>query len=1052
MLKKIKFLSVVMMLVMAFGASAQVTTSSINGTVTDESKEALVGATILARHTPSGTTYGATTNSNGRYNLQGMRTGGPYTIEISYIGYTKVVYEDVYLQLGDPSVFNAKMQQTSSSLGEVVVLGSGNTQAGAAKSFNLAKIEAAPSINHNVYDIVKNTPFVNVNKAGGISIAGINNRYNSFQIDGTVSNDVFGLAPSGTNGGQSGANPISMEAIQELQVVISPFDVRQSGFTGGGINAVTKQGTNDFHAAAYTYYNNEGFYGRHNQQLGGKYDPLTTQRDWTIGGNVAGAAIKDKLFYFVNVEHKENVYPASWYPGYKDDSYITKDVAQQILDKYNSLTGGKYHDSFGQRDVARKSLDILARIDWNINDKHRLALRYQHMDAFDEKYSPSQSTYYFNGSSYKMNNLTNSFVAELNSRFNNEWSNEFRVSYNRVRDHRDIENDGPCVYIKNVVCGPKKVTVDLGTEYSSGVNFLNQDIYTIEDNVTWYKGNHAFTFGTHNEIFKIQNGFIQYANGQWTYDGLDNFLNDNYNQFQFKCSDPSKTGGDLKYAPVTKAGQFGLYAQDKWDINRNFQLSYGIRFDMPVFFNSPTENKDFNEYSKQQGWGVEVGTTPSAKLMVSPRIGFRWYTDDSHKNLFRGGLGLFTGRIPFVWASNAYNNSGMEQIGMTLNGKANVDGAGAGVVGGKLPSVPDLAKQCTASKNPDIVTLDRKLKFPQVFRANLAWESQLGMGWKLTLEGLYSKTFNNMYFENLAIKETGKVYAVPGVAASAAPFYSVDKRFYTVINTKNADDGYSYQLSALLQKSFAFGLDLAASYTFGHSFSVYDGTSLVAYSNWKYNYAVNTNKPEMSYSMFDIPNRVMVSANYTSKKYANGMLQTVIGLVYNGSNGMRYSLTQNESADYNGDGYKGNSLMYIPTVEELALMNFASDADRTAFGEMLNSNKYTKFHRGEYAKRNSCQAKWENQVDLHFAENIFYLRGRGSKIALTIDILNFANLLNHKWGASYGSSYNRSYLSVSKVVNNNGVATPTFKNNVWTADPANISSRWHMQIGCKVTF
>ena len=1041
---RLKCLLVTALLMIAASANAQVTTSAISGVVVDENKEALIGATVVAKHVPSGTSYGAATNIDGRYHIQGMRTGGPYTIEISYIGYNASQFSDVYLQLGNTTVVDAQMEPTSTALAEVVVMGKGGTQAGAAKNFSLSKIESTPTISRNVYDVVKNTPMVNANKTGGITIAGANNRFNSFQIDGAVANDVFGLSATGTNGGQTSVNPISLEAIEELQVVISPFDVRQSGFTGGGINAVTKQGGNAFHASAYTYYNNQDFYGRWNQQLG-KKDPLTTQHTLTCGGNVSGAFIKDKLFFFVNVERNEESYPSTFYPGYNGSTYLTVNQAKQILDHYYELTGGKFKDSYGQREVERKSTDLLARVDWNISDKHKLALRYQHVDAFDDKYNPSASSYYFNGSQYRQNNLTNSFVLELNSRFSNDWSNELRVSYNRIRDHRDIDNQGPTMYITNVKSedGTKNMAVNLGAEYSSSVNFVNQDIYLIEDNLTWYKGRHAVTFGTHNEIFRLSNGFIQYASGVWSYNGLDAFLNDQPNTFYFKCSDPSKTGGDLRYAPLAKVAQFGVYAQDMFDVTNNLQLSYGLRVDVPVFFNNPTTNTVFNEYSAQKGWGVKVGEMPSSKLMLSPRVGFRWYVDDEHTMLLRGGVGLFTGRIPFVWAYNAFNNSGMEQIGCTLT-----EGIPA-----VTTNTASLAEFCTAAANPDIVTLDRKMRFPQVLRANLAYEQRFGDDWKLTLEGLYSKTYNSFTFENLALTQSGKVYAVPGVEASAVPYYSVDRRFYSVINTKNASDGYSYQLSAQLQKSFAFGLDLSAAYTFGHSYSSNDGISNVAYSCWKYTYAHDVNNPSCSYSQFDIPNRVMFVANYTSPRYAAGKLQTVVGLVYNGSNSMRYSLAMNEAKDYNGDGYRGNSLLYIPTESELAQMNFASEDDRAKFGAFIEGDSYAKNHRGQYADRNSNLGKWENRVDLHIAENIFYLKNRSGKVQLTLDVLNFANLLNKKWGASYADDlWALQVLKVNSVTNSNGVATPTFSYNNQSLYANSLMSRWHMQIGCKVTF
>lgn len=553
----------------AVGTNAQVTTSAISGKVLDESQAPVIGATVVAIHEPSGTLYGAVTNVDGRYTIQGMRTGGPYKIEISYVGYNKMTYTGIALELGNTFSLNVDMKPSTELLDEVLVVADANANAGASQNFSTGKITSTPTVNRNVYDIVKNMPMASTDKKGGITFAGSNNRYNSFQIDGTVSNDVFGLSASGTNGGQTGANPISMDAIQEIQVVVAPFDVRQSGFTGGGINAITKQGTNKFQASAYSYITNEKMYGKYNATHDYAKEKLSEQHTRTFGGTIGGALIKNKLFYFVSAEQKSDIYPNNIYPGYLDN-YLTADMANKVINKYNEYTGIK--ESYGPRDIENKSFGLLARIDWNINQNHKLAIRYQHNNSFDDNFSIGTSSFRFNGSGYRMNNKTNSIVAELNSHLGESFYNELRASASFVRDHRDIDYNGATVQIKSANDN-NNTQIDMGTEYSSGANFLNQDIYTVEDNLSWYKGNHTITFGTHNEIYRMQNLFMQASNGSWYFSSIDDFLNDKPNKFTYKYTDPALTGGNLRYAPSMKSGQFGFYAQDQWDITNNFELS-----------------------------------------------------------------------------------------------------------------------------------------------------------------------------------------------------------------------------------------------------------------------------------------------------------------------------------------------------------------------------------------------------------------------------------------------------------------------------------------------
>ena len=1056
MIKHLKFL-VFSLLLFSTTINAQVTTSALSGKISSNN-EPIIGATVIATHTPSGTTYGAVSNEKGRYSIQGMRVGGPYTIVISYIGYQKVEFTDVQLALGETSTINALLNESSQQLNEVTVTASGSNKlrTGAGQNFSNEKIQSLPTVDRSIYDIVKNMPMVQTNKIGGISFAGTNNRYNSFQVDGTVSNDVFGLSSSGTNGGQTGANPISLDAIQEIQVVVAPFDVRQSGFTGGGINAITKQGTNEFHGSAYSYYFNQDLYGHYSAPNDYANQKLIKQHATTLGATLGGPIIKDKLFFFASVENYDQSYPSTYYPGYATNG-ISEATAKAILNRYTTITG--ISDSYGSRNVGQKSLGILARIDWNIDKNNKFAFRYQHNNSSKDVYSNSSSAFTFANSGYVMNNNTNSFVAELNSRFSNSLSNEFRGSLTTVRDKREVPYQGPTIYILSDASNDN-AAVNLGTDYSSGANSLNTNVYTIEDNVSWYKGAHTFTFGTHNEIFHFENLFVQYNNGEWQYNSLTDFLADKAAKFYYNYTDPAG------FTPKFNGGQFGVYAQDKWSATKDLTFEYGIRLDVPKVFDTPATNSTFNTYAQTNKLDAAVGTVPTTKLMFSPRLGFRWYLNNDHSTLLRGGTGLFTGRVPFVWLSNVFTNDGVEQKGTTINATTNKT---TGAIITPAPSFstyynnPSGAASSGAQIAPNICTVSKDFKFPQVFRTNLALEQKLPYDIKMTLEGLYSKTLNDAYFKNLALTQSGKIYAVTGVEASAAPYYTVNKSYASIIDLENTSKGYTYSLSAMLEKKFDFGLYTSASYTFGHSKSVYDGTSSVAFSNWKYNYAYDSNNPALSYSTFDIPNRIVASVGYTTPKYLKGLLSTDVSVTYTGSNGMRYSLTMNEKADYNGDGSStgtsANSLLYIPTVAELQQMNFVvngtmtADQSRANFENWIEGNDYAKNHRGQYAERNSCQAPWENHFDLHFAENIFLLKEKGTKLQLTFDVINFSNMLNKKWGVNYASSYNVTPLAV-KTAASGGAASFYYNtsNTNNTVAASDIFSRWHAQVGIKLIF
>ena len=1060
------FLATLACLFVLIPAFAQVTTSGMNGYVGEKGAEALVGATIVATHVPSGTQYVATANDEGRFVINGMRTGGPYKVQISFIGMSTIEYKDIYLKLGEAYEINAEME-SSNELDAIIVVGESafkSSQTGAASSFNLQTVESIPTIDRSIYDVAKLSPQASVGKNGGISFAGSNNRYNSFQIDGAIANDAFGLSSSGTNGGQTGANPVSMDAIEEVQVVVAPFDVRQSGFTGGAINAITKSGTNTVKGTFYSYFNNQDMIGKTPGDVAVR-EKYSTQLAQTYGFTVGAPIIKNKLFIFASGEYYKKTYPDVDSPangtynstplaaevfdadGNSLGNIFNEKMAQAMINHYEKTFGFKTGESYGQHQVEDRSINAMLRLDWNINNNNKLMLRYQFMDAFADQYSSSPSSYKFNGSAYKQSNKTNTLVLELNSRISDDVSNEFRATGVFVRDERSIAYAGPNMYIDG-----DEIGFSLGTEFSSGANAMSSDAYTLTDNVSIYKGNHNITIGTHNELFKFYNIFLQGAFGSYYFNTVADYFTNNFYKYAYKYADPELTNGNTRWGATTWAAQFGLYVQDEWKPNKNLTVTYGLRADMPLLLNKPTKNPTYNETDIAIANKAYVGTIPSAKVLLSPRIGFRWFMDEDRTMLLRGGAGLFTGRVPFVWLSNAYNNTGMESKSITVNSPSK-----------DFPITTNPYKDivetgiAAASGGATINTLDKKFKYPQVFRANLGYEYMFAKGWKFTFDALYSKTLNNVFFKNLALTSKNVVYGVNATAAaengtSTAPFYTVDKAYAAIVSLDNTNKGYTYSFSGQIEKSFDFGLNLMASYTFGHSYSVNDGTSSVAYSNWKYNYSVDTNAPELGFSLFDRPHKVMAMISYNSPVYARG-LKTTVALTYEGASGQRYSYSMNESSDFNGDGQKGNSVLYIPTQKEVGMMSWADPADAAKFESFIRNDEYLNSNRGQWSDRYAGIGKFEHHFDLHIAQDFFYDKENGRKLQFIVDFINFSNLLNPEWGIYYSGAYNVQILNVTALSKDSkGNMTPTYKFNPKTLYVSDFMSRWRCQLGFRLTF
>ena len=1005
---------------------AQVTTSAINGTITDPTtKETLIGASVVAKHLPTGTTYGAITNAKGNFSIVGMRPGGPYTLTISYIGYQSAKIENVNLALGETETFNIEMKDDTKQLTTVVVTGAkGNKfnsqKTGAGSAFSRKNIERVPTVSRSIMDIAKLTPQAN----GNGSFAGANSRFNSFQIDGAVNNDVFGL-------GTSGKNAISLEAIDALQVVIAPFDVRQSGFTGGGMNAITKSGTNTFHGSVYDYYYNQDFFGTTAGKDVKTRKALDKQYENTVGFTLGGPILRDKLFFFANGEYVKGIRPSTFTPG--NGSVVPEEDAKKIADKLTSLgyNGGGY----ATQDIPSETFKGLVRLDWNINSAHRLTLRYSHINdkPYNFSNSPTRLRFYNNG--YHKHSVTNTIVAELNSKLTDKLSNEARVSYSGIRDKRTYLGGAFPFLLINGTAGKARYQVFAGVDKDTPANELDQDIFSLTDNLTLALGNHTLTFGTHNELFRMRNLYLTNYYGNYEYSTLEDFLAIGTpnevapKSYGYSAADVSRTG-DARWAPRFRAGQLGFYAQDEWKATDHLRLTYGLRVDMPFFLDRPTANPDFNSSAVAKEYGVTNNYLPPIRPLFSPRVGFRYDVYGDSRYVLRGGTGIFTGRVPFVWISNSFSNSGLEYLRTERLDNDALDHV-------RLTSDLDSpkAKANIVPGSTEIDMVGSNFTYPQVWRTSLAFDARLPWGVRATLEGMYTQTLNNIRYQDLGLKKTGeKSYP----SNEVRPIYARQDgdKYSNLILLSNSNLGYTYNLTATLAKDFGHGFDASIAYTFGEAKVGNDGLSSQAKANWLYNYSNDINGDEVYYSAFDMRHRVVAQLNYRVE-YAKHFA-TTIGLIYNGQSGPRYSFLS--YSDLNGDGEK-NDLAYLP---ETAMTDKKS---AMTYEKFLEENPDIAAYKGHIIPRNALMAPFVNKFDLHFAQDFFLkVGGKRHTLQLNADIVNVGNLLNRAWGMTPRVEYSRIFPLSGANSENFTISTP----HPWTY--SDIDSRWQAQVGLKYIF
>lgn len=1046
----------------------QITTSGLKGLVVDEKNEALAGATVVAIHTPSGTQYGVLTDNGGRFNITNMRVGGPYQVTISFVGYKPQVYNDVNLSLGNVADVSIALAPTTTTLNEVIVSAGKNSiinsgRTGAAVNVSNEVVTSIPTISRGLRDFTKISPLAN-NAGSGTSFAGSNNRYNQFAIDGLVTNDVFGLTSSGTNGGQTGIEPISLDAIEEFQINIAPYDVRESGFTGGGINAVTKSGTNKFKGSLYFFGNNQKFVGK-NEPISDTVKPVATYKDYQTGFTVSGPIVKNKLFFFINGEMTRSITPIGNVPGTSGSGIAQADI-DRVLAVLTRVAPTYDPGAYLDMNQETKSNKFLVKLNWNISDKQKLVLR--HSYTYGENISNSRSVnamrFYNNGIFFP--STTNSTGLELSSILGNNISNKLSLGYTAVRDNRDpLGASFPTIYIN--LDGTTGRSITIGSEYSSVANELNQDIYTLTNDLSIFRGKHTITLGTHNELYSFYNLFVQNIFGSYAYNTLANFekvgtageVAPTYYaiSYSFDATDnPMQTNGAAKW----KAAQLGFYAQDEYQALKNLQITGGLRVDLPVFIDKPEGNVQFN--TTYYFNNVATGQLPKAKLLWSPRIGFNWDVFNNKSTQVRGGTGLFTGRVPFVWISNQFSNNGMLNGTYSVGSSASSATPIANPAGLKFTADPYAQKLATdLGKVPGrgaINVVDPNLKFPQVFRTNLAVDQKLPWGVIATLEGIFSKTYNNVNFINLN-RKVDAAYVFDGV--DKRPRYvtgRVNAGYDEIIKFENTNKGYSANFVAMLQKQFDNGFNAQVSYTYGSSWDLNSGTSSVAYSNWRYvNSVYGLNDLRLTRSNFDLGSRVTGLVSYR-KEYVNGMFATQISLFYNGQSGQPTSYIYN--GDLNNDG-SSNDMIFIPAVAtDIKLVDISATVtaatEWTALDAFISGDKYLSKHRGEYAERNAARLPFQHEFDLKIVQDIKVNAGSTTnKLQISLDIFNLANLINKKWGeVLYLSNQQYSLINYKAMVGTTPTFTyaPTGLTNGHAYSVADFSSRWRMQIGLRYIF
>ncbi len=1025
------------MLAVAFSPSLfgqGVTTSAINGVVTDQNGEPLPSANVVAVHVPSGTVYGASTRTDGRFNLLGLRAGGPYTVTASMVGYRQQKEENIQLQLGQNLGIDFKLVSEAVQLGEVNVVAErsaiiSSARTGAATNVSKEAIERLPTVSRSFQDFERMSPlFISSNAAGR------NNRFNNIQIDGANDNDLFGLGSSGTPGGQANTNPISLDALQEFQIVIAPYDVRQNGFTGGGVNAITRSGTNTFTGSAY-------FFGRNQNQVGlGPTTPSQKVANFSelqTGFRVGGPIVENQLFFFVNGEITRRKAPSDVVlsaAGAAGPNVVPIPIDSAA--KFANILQTRYGYDPGSYDALtayRPSTKLFARVDWNINEQNRLTLRHNLVDASDDILQRTTAKFFYGNATYTFNSTTNQTVLQLSSTLGTQFSNELILGYTSIRDKRNTP--GAAFPFVQIDYRGTALTLDAGSEQFSVANSLDQDIIEVTDNFTWLAGSNVFTFGTHNEFFKFTNLFIRNQYGFWEFPSVSAFDLNQPSRYQLSYS----TVADPNWAAKFSALQYGAYAQVESQVFSNLKITAGIRFDIPTLPDKPSYNRSVD--STFSSLGVSTDKVPSGNVLWSPRLGFNWDVLGDKSTQVRGGVGVFTGRVPYVWVSNQYGNTGIEL--------ARLDVSTASLLAGKFTADPYNQPRTgfTPVTTSEIDVTDPNFKMPQLLRYNIGVDRQLPYDLVGTIEFLYAQTLNDVNYADINLRPADSTSYLDGRPMFRGSNRKINNAFTNVLLMKNNSDGYQWNFTVQVQRPLTDGLFGTVAYTYGRSKDRNSVVSSQAYSQWRFNPVPgDPNNAPLAYSNWDRPHRINAAVSYQHAWFSINEIEapTTITLAYGGYSGEPFSYTYN--GDRNGDGETTNDMIYVPrTIADVPGM---SASQWSALDAYINSDDYLKSHRGQIMDRNTARNPWIGHLDLHVGQVLPFFETH--RFEVTIDLLNFNNLLNKNWGRErYVPNQNYSLINYSSTTKTYSF-TPPSSGFAWQYNDLN--SRWQAQLGVRYSF
>ncbi|MBK9096924.1 MAG: TonB-dependent receptor [bacterium] len=1065
-----------------------VTTASLNGIVQDADGNPLPGANVMAEHIPSGSQYGAATRDNGFFNLPNLRVGGPYKVTVSYVGFNPQVKDSIFLSLGQNFRLEFILESQAVTVGEIVVTAEqdavlNSNRTGAATYVDVEQIQTLPTVKRSIRDLTRLDP----RSDGNYSFGGKNWLYNNISLDGSYFNNPFGLDDPAP-GGQTNSEPVPFDAVEQVQVSIAPFDVRQGGFTGAGVNVVTKSGTNRFQGSLYSFLRNESLLGNtvSGNEVIANPDLFFNQSGFSLSGPI----VQDKLFFFLNGELERREDPGTNFVADDDGTIdfgesrvrasVMDSIRTRMKEVYNYETGeyeGFVHDTENEK--------ILLKLDWNINESNNLSFRYNRLDARRDLpphpfvlssggRGPNETSLPFQNSGYQINNKLNSYAVELNSR-SETFANRFFASYNVFRDNRDPFSE-PFPTIQIDVDGVNYTTI--GHEPFSIHNILDQDVLQITDNFSYFLGNHVLTAGSTFEYFSFFNAFNIFRYGLFmvpaqfggtTFGSLEEFFDatdpNSANFIDFRSAFVNPVSSSPFKGENIEVGQLSFYVQDEFSVSPVFNLTAGIRVDLPMYFTDPVDNpfsRSLNLLDENdQMETIDQSSLPGVKTLFSPRVGFNWDVTGDRTTQLRGGTGIFTGRLPFVWVGNVISNPGPNP-----NLYPNAD---------PVTSKDDAVLQ----QSFDLNGMVDDFVWPQVWNSNIAVDHMLPGGILGTVEFIYGKDINSIYVRNANLTEPvrylsdGRPYFTDASGSNRLnTFVPVDGDtigfFGGVYVIDNSDEGYHYSGTIQLRKQFDFGLQTGLAYAYQEAKSLLKSTEIASVLFAENPVQGDPNKPELSYSEFGIRHRVTGNAIYSH--VWNDNFESHFGLFFEvsegnrfaGAGGNRYSFVY--AGDVNGDGQAGNDLIYIPeSQDDIVLVPYMDEGGNTISPEeqwnklnaFIEQDDYLKEHRGEIAERFGAVNPWWWNIDFKFMQDFaFFLGGMRHTFQLSVDILNLPNMLSSEWGVRKIAS--SAATTPLELVGFDGNGEPNFNykgtaTTTYVDDPS-VNSRWQMQVGLRYFF